>query len=304
MAFNARSFLAIKQAQYHRKSQGYLRALDALFQRLNQGHTPQLKDGLTYAKLVLLWCFVRFEVHLAAFVIFLLVLNTSMFLPLGSTDIFTRLSVVSASMLLGTSISFSLIFLVLPLHIWRGISLWGIAAYHTVLSALVVCTIEPFLVGMFHGETAPGFSDIFVPVLLLFGLTDAFVLWQTQKHICFQSFQRLHKDEHLSAHIPAVKRGAVVLMSAADHYVEFFTEHGSHLRRMTMKAAVEKAKPADGMRVHRSHWVAYAAMLALEKDGERHILTLRNGLRVPVSPSNAAKVRNFLKMNSAKLAAE
>jgi len=297
MKFDHHAFLAAVQAKYHHKSQGYLRALDALFQRLGKKGKLQLQDGYSYAKLVLLWCFTRFEVHLAALVILLLVLNTSMFVPLGSTDIPTRLSVVSVSIVLGTAISFGMMLLLLPLHIWRGTNLWAIGLGHTLLSTLVLCTIEPLIVGSFQRDIVPAFSDIFVPVLLLYGLTNAFVLWQTQKHICFKAYQRQHKDEHITTLIPAEKRGDVLLMSAADHYVEFFTEQGSHLRRMTMKAAVEKANAAEGMRVHRSHWVAYHAMLALEKDGERYILTLRSAQRVPVSPKYAAKVRCLLNVD-------
>lgn len=294
MTFDHHAFLAAVQAKYHRKSTGYLRALDALFQRLGKNDQSQLQDGFSYTKLVLLWCFTRFEVHIAALVILLLALNTSMFVPLGSTDIPTRLSVVSVSLVSGTLVSFGMMFLLLPLHIWRRANLWAIGFAHALLSALVLCTVEPLVVGNFQGEIVPTFSDIFVPVLLLYALTDAFVLWQIQKKICFNTYQHQHKGEHITTLIPAEKRGAVVLMSAADHYVEFFTEHGSHLRRMTMKAAVEKANATEGMRVHRSHWVAYHAMLALEKDGERHILNLRSGHRVPVSPKYAAKVRCVL----------
>ncbi len=286
-------FEALK-GRYHRKSKACLRAIDVLFAQFSQRRSLGLKDGFAYAKLILPWSFTRFELHISALVILLLVLNTGMFVPIGATGILTRISVVSASLLLGTGISFTLMFLVLPLHIWRGASLWSVAVLHASLGALVLSVVAPVLLGSFQNQIVPGFSDIFVPLLLLFGLTDAFVLWQTQRHICYNSYKQHHKADNLAALLPAEKRGAILRMSAADHYVEFFTERGSHLRRMTMKAAMEKADTAEGIQVHRSHWVAYSAMQALERDGERRFLTLRDGSRVPVSRRKVRALRAML----------
>ena len=70
---------------------------------------------------------------------------------------------------------------------------------------------------------------------------------------------------------------------------------GRHMLRMTMKTAVAKTDAGKGLRVHRSHWVAYKAMLSLEKEGERHVLMLRNGQKVPVSRNKVAEVRHYLK---------
>jgi hypothetical protein len=137
----------------------------------------------------------------------------------------------------------------------------------------------------------PTFSEIIIPILLLYALTDIFVLWQLKPYICLLEYEKTHHTDHLETLLPAEKRGAIWLMSAADHYVEFTTALGSYMRRMTMKSAVEKATHGEGLRVHRSHWVAYKAMLSLEKDGERFILTLRSGQRVPVSPKLAPEVQ-------------
>lgn len=38
-----------------------------------------------------------------------------------------------------------------------------------------------------------------------------------------------------------------------------------------------------GVQVHRSWWVASNAVERVERDGDRHVLVLRGGLRAPVS---------------------
>jgi hypothetical protein len=78
-----------------------------------------------------------------------------------------------------------------------------------------------------------------------------------------------------------------------DHYVEVHTALGSTLLLMRFRDAVAELEGA-GLRVHRSWWVAFAAMEALERDGRSYRLRLRGGGDVPVSRAELPAVRAAL----------
>ncbi len=68
-----------------------------------------------------------------------------------------------------------------------------------------------------------------------------------------------------------------------DHYVEAHTELGSELVLMRFTDALEEVNRLEGMRVHRSHWVASDAIARVVREGGRTFVELNNGERVPVS---------------------
>ena len=58
-------------------------------------------------------------------------------------------------------------------------------------------------------------------------------------------------------------------MAMQDHYVEVFTSNGSQLVLMRFADALEEVEGEPGWRVHRSHWVAEAAMRNIRRaDGK------------------------------------
>ncbi len=283
--------------RWHGLSHSTQQKLDAHFRKVHKQGRAGFSESHTYARLVILGSFSRLEVHIAAVVIMLLAMSTSIFIPFGTADWPTRISLISVAMLLGTGMSFFLLYLYLIFHMWKGVSLWAIAAAHAVTISIAFCLIEPLIILNFQDYPVPTFASIFPAIFLLYALTDIFVLWHIKPLICFRHHKNAHNTAQLKTLIPAQKQGDILLMSAADHYVEIVTKNGSHLHRMTMKTAIEKAECCTGMQVHRSHWVAYSAMFSLEKTGERYFLLLRGGQKVPVSPAHAANVRQRLGNN-------
>jgi hypothetical protein len=92
--------------------------------------------------------------------------------------------------------------------------------------------------------------------------------------------------------IPSHLSGELLALEMEDHYLRVHTDGGGDLLLMRLRDAVAELAGADGMQVHRSWWVAAAAVVRVEKDADGRIkLILRNGLRVPVSRSRAAAVR-------------
>ena len=52
---------------------------------------------------------------------------------------------------------------------------------------------------------------------------------------------------------------------------------------MRMGDAIERLGSADGLRVHRSWWVARAGISAVRRDGRSATITLVNGQEAPVA---------------------
>ena len=88
-------------------------------------------------------------------------------------------------------------------------------------------------------------------------------------------------------------RGRVLTLQSQDHYVEVVTDRGRELLLMRLTDAIAEVRE-EGMRVHRSWWVARAEVADLCKAEGRHELVLRDGRRVPVSRANQRAVTEWL----------
>ena len=91
--------------------------------------------------------------------------------------------------------------------------------------------------------------------------------------------------------LPLEKRGALVALSATDHYVEVVTERGSELVLMRLADAITEAAPTKGLQVHRSHWVALERVQGTRRRGDGALLDMGAGLEIPVSRRNMGAIR-------------
>lgn len=91
--------------------------------------------------------------------------------------------------------------------------------------------------------------------------------------------------------IPAHLGTTLIALEMEDHYVRAHTSLGSDLILMRMRDAISELAGVPGMQVHRSWWVAQAAVAAVERDGRNVRLELTNGLRAPVSRERVAALR-------------
>ena len=95
----------------------------------------------------------------------------------------------------------------------------------------------------------------------------------------------------LLARLPARRRGELLHMRMQDHYVEVHTTRGMEMLLLRFRDALREVEYAEGMQVHRSHWVAQAAVDGVERRDGRVTLRLVNGSKVPVSRSFAPALR-------------
>ena len=91
--------------------------------------------------------------------------------------------------------------------------------------------------------------------------------------------------------LPAPRRGALLALSVADHYVEVITERGSSLVLMRLADAIRETAPVAGLQIHRSHWVALDAVAQTVRHEGRLLVELANGMRLPVSRTFAPAAR-------------
>jgi hypothetical protein len=75
----------------------------------------------------------------------------------------------------------------------------------------------------------------------------------------------------------------VLRLSARDHYVDVITRRAQTSLLMRLSDAMAEMDGISGVQVHRSHWVATAAVLGARRSGTRVVLDLVDGSSVPVS---------------------
>jgi len=83
--------------------------------------------------------------------------------------------------------------------------------------------------------------------------------------------------------LPVALRGRLLHLQMRDHYVEIHTDRGSELVLMRFGDALKELGSAEGMQVHRSHWIARAAVKRIVRRAGRTAAFLENGAEVPVS---------------------
>lgn len=93
--------------------------------------------------------------------------------------------------------------------------------------------------------------------------------------------------------LPLKLRGAEIhAVEAEDHYLRVHTDRGSDLILMRLTDAVTELDGLEGAQTHRSWWVARAAVVDAERGDGRAVLTLKSGVRVPVSRTYAKPLRD------------
>jgi hypothetical protein len=84
----------------------------------------------------------------------------------------------------------------------------------------------------------------------------------------------------------------LVALEMEDHYVRAHGQNGrSELVLLRMRDAVAELHGVAGERVHRSWWVARAAVTGKRRDGRNLVLTLDGGLQAPVARDRVADLK-------------
>lgn len=100
-------------------------------------------------------------------------------------------------------------------------------------------------------------------------------------------------EARLLRRLPETSRGRILRLSAKDHFVQVVTDAGRETLRLRLSDAIAEAEPEAGLCIHRSHWVAGAAIAGVEQDARKKVfVVLVNGDRVPVSRKYLAALQD------------
>ncbi|MDK4711778.1 LytTR family DNA-binding domain-containing protein [Rhizobium sp. CNPSo 4039] len=86
-------------------------------------------------------------------------------------------------------------------------------------------------------------------------------------------------------------RGALIRLTVRDHYTEVVTSRGRELILLRFGDALAETGNIEGIRLHRSHWVAADHVSGLKRDNGKLFVVARDGIEMPVSRSYAEAVR-------------
>lgn len=92
--------------------------------------------------------------------------------------------------------------------------------------------------------------------------------------------------------LPFEKRADLVSISVEDHYVRVRTTRGEDMLLMRLSDAIREVGETEGVRVHRSHWVAVDQVTAAARKGDGAILSMTHGPDIPVSRANVATLKD------------
>jgi DNA-binding LytR/AlgR family response regulator len=89
-------------------------------------------------------------------------------------------------------------------------------------------------------------------------------------------------------------RGALIRLTVRDHYTEVVTTRGRELILLRFGDALTEIGNTEGIRLHRSHWIAADHVDRLKRDNGKLFVIARDGSEMPVSRSYAEAVRRRL----------
>lgn len=86
----------------------------------------------------------------------------------------------------------------------------------------------------------------------------------------------------------------IVSLSMQDHYVQVSTTSGTQLVLIRFADALTELEALDGLRIHRSHWVALKHVTGITRDDGKLRAQLDDGRSLPVSQTYAKALRTRL----------
>ena len=174
------------------------------------------------------------------------------------------------------------------------VSAWGgkdqpIGVFQTVLGCclatpfigLAVSTVKALFLGTrFTLETVLLQMLEALPVAIIVGLVAYFFFKSSRVE---PAVPQPASPNRLMLRLPPQKRGVLQHLTMQDHYVEIVTAKGSELVLLRLADAIAEAGEGAGLQIHRSHWVAFEAVAAVERQDGKAVVVTSSGARLPVS---------------------
>jgi hypothetical protein len=87
---------------------------------------------------------------------------------------------------------------------------------------------------------------------------------------------------------------AICAIKAEEHYIQIWSDNHTDMVRYRFRDALQDLAAMDGAQIHRSWWINWDCVNGGRPRGRSMILTLRNGLVVPVSLAHVSEARKRL----------
>lgn len=191
-----------------------------------------------------------------------------------------------------------------------GASPWLIVALAGLLGALVFTPVaygldwifptiadeDDLIVRPILTDLIDELGDIILPFLLIWTGFNATRLLQIESGSpASDNAPETSERDHFWSLIPTKLGRDVIAMSSELHYLRVYTSKGNTLILHAFGRALDHLSDVEGMRVHRSHWVATDHVQALRREGEKVICQLDNGIELPVSRPYRSGLRSRIK---------
>jgi DNA-binding LytR/AlgR family response regulator len=170
-----------------------------------------------------------------------------------------------------------------------------------VWTGLVSCVLTVPMTAIVWAASGIAFRGRLVPAMLL-GYAPPVLIVTLAMVALTVLLQRTPAQTHAAApgapapafleRLPAKLRGGdLYAVEAEDHYLRLHTSRGQDLILMRLADALGELEGMEGAQVHRSWWVARAAVVDAERGAGRASLTLKSGAVAPVSRTYAKALR-------------
>lgn len=289
--------LGLIQNIRQQRAAGYDRSvlqLELIFHKVDKAGKATLKDALAGTRYLLTAYAFLPDYYFIVAGLTMVVLATQLFVVPGVDYGLARPVLFLASGVLAGVVPMLVAFITWPPHLLFKANIWVSTFVNIVISALAFAYVQPVFAKFILDDGILSFQRLAWPMFVFYFFAEFYMLMRLNQIVNFNIYIARHASDGIEKFIPAHKLGPIMSLSAQDHYVEIATSKGTHLERITIKKAIEMVPDDAGLQVHRSHWVAYEAILTLEKTGERYAVLLRNGAKLPVGKSKVQELECYL----------
>ena len=92
----------------------------------------------------------------------------------------------------------------------------------------------------------------------------------------------------------ALKGTRIRWITMEDHYARVVLENEEISLHASMRELEQQLSNYPGLRVHRSHWVAYDQVKAIERDGRKYVIKLDGETRLPLGSKYRQQVEKIV----------
>ena len=77
-----------------------------------------------------------------------------------------------------------------------------------------------------------------------------------------------------------------------DHYINVVTSRGQELLLLRMGDAEKETTGIEGLRIHRSHWIAIEGIKSVDRQNGNYVVEMLDGAKLPISRGQVQAARD------------